>query len=114
MKKVFMMLLLAAALLCGCGSMEREYLADLIVPLDNGNEKIVIKEWRWLQGSGAEVYYQAADEQILLGTTTGGDDGYCPFADGKYTVVVENKELLISWCFKGDIWKEKRFEIPEK
>ena len=117
-RKLILPLLLIAVMFSGCNCDEREYLADIVLPLEKSPGEIVIKEWRWLLGSGAEVYYRLNGKQTLLGTTTGGDDGYCPFADGKYIVTLDGEELLIRWRFEGDgleedIWKEERFTLPK-
>lgn len=92
----------------------RAYLADISLPLEDGSAEIIIKEWRFLLGSGAEIYYKQDGKLTLLGTTTGGDDGYCPFAAGKYTLEAEEDALIIRWHFDGDIWKDARFSLPEK
>ena len=117
-KKLIVLLLLAAlVVLPGCSYDDREFLADISVPLEDGSAEIVIKEWRWLSGSGAEIYYQKDDKLALLGKTTGGDDGYCPFEAGKYTLNVEENELVIRWSFRSstpeDSWKEDRFALPK-
>ena len=116
-KKLIVLLLLAVVILLpGCSHDDREFLADISVPLENGSAEIVIKEWRWLLGSGAEIYYQKNDTLTLLGETTGGDDGYCPFEAGKFTLNVEGSELVVRWSFRGndpeDSWRENRFAIP--
>lgn len=113
-KSFIVILLLAAILLSGCKSTGREYFADISVPLEHGSAEIVIKEWQFLLGSGAEIYYKQGDDLTLLGTTTGGDDGYCPFAAGKYTVALEDNALLIRWHFGGDVWKEAQFSLPDQ
>lgn len=83
---------------------------------DGCNGEIVIKEWRFLQGSGAEIYYRQGEQLTQLGNTTGGDDGYCPFADGKYSLSVEGDALRVRWSFRGetqqDTWKEATFSLP--
>ncbi len=116
-KKMTALLLLAAFFfLPGCSHDEREFLADISVPLEDTSAEVVIREWRWLSGSGAEIYYQKDGKLTLLGKTTGGDDGYCPFEAGKFTLDVEENELVIRWSFRGGdpeaSWREKRFAIP--
>jgi len=92
---------------------DREYLSDISVPLADSNGEIIIKEWRFLLGSGAEIYYRCDGKMKLLGETTGGDDGYCPFAHGEYTVSLEEEALLVRWHFRDGIWREKRFSLPQ-
>jgi len=115
MKKIFIITLLLGLLLAtvGCSSTEREYLADISIPLENSSAEIVIKEWRYLMGSGAEIYFKEGSELTLLGKTTGADDGYCPFAEGQYTIALEENTLLVRWHFGSDIWKEAHFPVPE-
>lgn len=99
-----------------CNRDQREFLSEITVPLEGASAQIVIKEWRWLSGSGAEIYYQKDGKQTLIGKTTGGDDGFCPFAAGKYTIKAEENELVIRWAFRGstpeDKWRENRFPLP--
>ena len=115
-KKIIVCLLLAALMLLpGCGN-SREYLEDITVQLEETDSQIVIKEWRWLMGSGAEIYALQDGELNLLGITTGGDDGYCPFEAGTYTLKAEDDELVIRWAFRGsepeEKWRESRFSLP--
>ena len=95
---------------------DREYLPDITVQLAEETGEIVIKEWRWGLGSGAEIYYQKDGKQTLLGKTAGGDNGYCPFAAGEYTLTTEGSDLVIRWAFRGNTpeteWKETRFALP--
>lgn len=99
-------------LFAGCGASEREYKDDLIVPLE-GDERLIIREWSFLLGSGAEVYYQRGDQDpVLLGQTNGGDDGACPFSMGQYEIVREGDTVSIKWLFKDGIWRSKTFELP--
>ena len=100
---------------CNFGS-GREYHDDIHIPLETHQAEIIIREWSFLLGSGAEIYYKTADEEILLGQTSGGDDGYCPFQDGKYSVAVEDNKLTIEWCkIPSNIsipWEKNVFELP--
>lgn len=114
---VIWLLVTLLVILTGCHHEEREYLADISVPLEGTSAEIVIKEWRWLLGSGAEVYYHNDGKLTLLGKTTGGDDGYCPFKEGKFTLNMEGNELVVRWSFRGsdpeDTWRVKRFALPD-
>ncbi len=95
---------------------EREYRDDICVKLENSQAEIIIREWSFLSGSGAEIYYKYDDEEILLGKIQGGDDGYCPFEDGLYSVEVDDNKLAIEWCrFPSDKekpWEQQVFELP--
>jgi len=94
----------------------REYLDDIHIPLEDRQAEIIIKEWRWLLGSGEEVYYKDDDKKILLGQLWGGDDGFCPFKEGQYSVTVDDGKLTIEWCSipgnKAIPWSKKTFDLP--
>ena len=114
-QKTFIAIVLLTVLaLSGCKSKGREYLADISVTPEGSSAQIIIKEWRFLLGSGAEIYYKQGTELTLLGKTSGGDDGYCPFSEGNYTVAIEDNQLLVRWHFREDIWKESRFSLPDQ
>lgn len=98
-------LLLAALCACSDNSFSREYLDDLYIDIPDTESQLLIKEWRFLLGSGAEVYYipSAGAKAQFLGRTTGGDDGYCPFHDGKYRISYSEGIVTLSWAFQwGD------------
>ena len=101
----------------GCDS-EREYYDDIHIALQDSSERIIIKEWSYLLGSGAEVYYQKNDaEPVLLGKTTGGDDGFCPFKEGLYELSQDGNTVTVKWCFNPSnkdksSWKHETFELP--
>lgn len=100
---------------CSCGS-EREYYDDIYITLQDASEKLIIKEWSFLQGSGIEVYYQKDDDDpILLGKTTGGDDGLCPFKEGLYEITQDGRSVTVKWCFNPamSIWRSETFELPK-
>lgn len=97
----------------GCGS-NRNYLDDIHIQLEKPESEI-IREWTFLLGSGAEIYYKDAKKQIMLGQLSGGDDGYCAFKDGRYPVEVDGSKLTIKWCSVPSAsipWKEQTFELP--
>ena len=49
---------LLLAVLWACDdSFSREYLDDLYIDIPDTESQLLIKEWRFLLGSGAEVYY---------------------------------------------------------
>ena len=95
----------------------REYLPDLYVEVPDTEYVLLIKEWRYLQGSGEEVYLvsPSGEKTTLLGKLTGGDDGYCPFADGKYEVRYEDGAVLLSWSFNGkpELTRSKSLSLPD-
>ena len=109
---------LFAAVSCGSPLGEREYLEDLYVDIPDTEYRLLIKEWSYLLGSGEDVYFVASpdEEPVLLGKLTGGDDGYCPFHDGKYAVEYADGAVTLSWSFTGsDTYsRSERFELPVK
>ncbi len=120
MKKTVLILCAAVLLLCSCtpGASGRDYREDINVPLKNGYT-LIIREWSYTVGSGAEIYLSQKDgKTVFLGRTTGGDDGYCPFADGNYEIVEKDGCIVISWGFRASDnasdRKTKTFEIPNK
>lgn len=111
-------LLLITACACACGTSEREYNEDIVYELDDGSS-IIIKEWSYLLGSGAEIYFKKGNEKpVLIGNTTGGDDGFRPFEAGLFEITQDENALHISWCFAPSDndkskWRSKTFELPK-
>lgn len=101
----------------GCGS-QREYYDDIHIELETQQGEIIIREWSYLLGSGSEVYYKDGDNEILLGKLLGGDDGFCPFKEGLYSVTVDDSKVTIEWCRfpnnKETSWEKSIFELPSK
>ena len=106
-------LLLSA--LCGC-SFDREYKDDIVVELTDREGTLVIREWSFLMGSGAEVYYDYGwRSPILLGQTSGADDGYCPFEAGRYRVTQKEDAVELSWrSNSAGVWRSKSFDLPDE
>ena len=102
-------------LLCGCSELGREYNDDITVMLPGRDGVLVIREWSFLTGSGAEVYYRYGwQSPVLLGQTSGADDGYCPFAAGEYRVTQEGDAVRLSWRFSGTgAWRTETFDLPD-
>ena len=112
MRKTVSVLLAVLILFSGCSTLEREYQEDLIVEL-GADEKLIIKEWSFLLGSGAELYYQREDRNpIFLGQTGGGDDGACPCSVGAYEITRDGNSVTIKWRFDADIWHSETFVLP--
>ena len=118
MKKIIAMLLFLAlmASITGCTTLDRDYLDDIVIELDEQDAEIIIREWQFLLGSGAEIYYRKNGKMEMLGQTSGGDDGYCPFADGRYAVTLDGSTLLVRWYFNTvngeEIWREQTITLP--
>lgn len=110
-----LLIIIACVLLVGCydATLEREYREDLVIRLEDRDAEIVIREWSFLLGSGAEVYYRENGKETKLGTTGGADDGYCPFAAGKYEFTQDGNTITLKWFFNTpDIWHDETFELP--
>ena len=115
---VCLILLLAFSLLsCQNPLGEREYMEDLYIEIPDSQDKLLIREWCYLLGSGAEVYLVSQTEKspVLLGLLSGGDDGYCPFQNGKYNVTFAGDTVTISWSFDGsDTYsRTESFALPK-
>lgn len=98
--------------------MRKAYGDDIIVNVPDTEDVIIIREWNFMLGSGAEIYYKKPDlPEIEIGTTTGGDDGYCPFNDGQYSYVIHKDSIYIRWriSFSNNTtnWRAKTFEFPD-
>ena len=119
MKKIVIYLCLSAvilACLCGCGTSGREYKDDIEYKLIENDGVLIIKEWTFMLGSGAEIYYKNGGKTTLLGNTTGADNGFCPFAEGMYEITESGNTVCVSWCFKPSDndkshWRTKTFEL---
>lgn len=87
------------------------------IELTQNDGVVVIKEWAFLTGSGAEIYYETDGDLVLLGSTI-GNDGYLAFEDGKYTVTEGNGEVTLSWFYSKvsgkEEWKSETFKLNEK
>ena len=119
MKKLIIVLCFCL-LLCGCAASGREYKDDITFQLHNKDDVLIIKEWTYLLGSGADIYYKHGDDApVYLGKTSGGDNGFCPFSEGMYEITQDADTVNISWRFKpSDIdraqWKTESFDLPNK
>jgi hypothetical protein len=107
-------------LLTFSGCSLRYYRPDICIPLEGQVGEIVIREWSFLLGSGAEIYYRVGFIELELGQLPGGDDGFCPFEAGQYAVTVNGNKVTIQWNdhlpggqLPQALWKTKTFEIPE-
>ena len=103
----------------------RNYHDDLIIQSPDGEGFLIIKEWSFLLGSGAEVYYVKGEKdwwfnKTKLGETGVGDDGYCPFQDGKYIIDWQEDYVEIKYYAAvpaqspkyPDTWRVDRFDLP--
>lgn len=116
---VCIIVLIAATLLViDLSSPKREYYDDIFISAEEYGGEIVIKEWSYLLGSGAEVYFKkSGGKEVMLGKLSGGDNGYCPFKDGKYKAAIEDGTLTLEWSrysSGGDKpWQTETFKLPE-
>lgn len=118
MRRFLLFLLICSLLLLttGCQKSNREYLDDIIISLEDDSGELIIREWRFLHGSGAEVYYRCNEKTTLLGRCSGADDGYCPFRAGLYRISQDGRNVTVRWYFdtvnNEQIWREKVFQLP--
>ena len=103
--------------LAGCTVNTREYLEQICIPVSGRDGEIVICEWyKRDTHCCAEIYYRQGRTMTMLGRTYGAEDGYCPFADGKYSVTVDGDTVLVRWSFyrKGpeEEWSKETFTLP--
>ena len=118
-KRILFGLAALCLLLCvlgGCGVSGREYNDDIIVELTDREGTLVIREWSFLLGSGAEVYYDYGwRSPILLGQTSGADDGYCPFEEGAYRITRDGEAVTLSWrATDAGTWRSATFDLPDE
>lgn len=104
------------SLLCSCSLSEREYKEDIVVELPDRDGVVIIREWSYLLGSGAQVRYKYGwRPPILLGQTSGSDNGYCPFEAGEYRITQKGNALELSWRFNGTgRWRSQSFSLPDE
>ena len=116
---VIILFLAVLLLLSSCAHTvgEKEYLDDLYIDIPDTQYQLLIKEWRYLLGSGAEVYFvpSSGEQPQFLGNLTGGDDGFCPFQNGKYHMSYTEGVVCLSWSSDGsDVYsKNKSFALSE-
>ncbi len=107
--------LVMSLVFCGCDN-GREYYEDICIKSETSHWEIIIKEWSFLLGSGAEVYCKNNNDEILLGQLAGGDDGFCPFKEGLYSVSFDSNKVTIKWCVfpseQEKPWNTKTFTLP--
>lgn len=119
-RKIFILtiILVACILLPSCFNPvgEREYFDDLYINIPDTDYQILIKEWGYLLGSGAEVYFveNTNIKPVHLGNISGGDDGYCPFKNGKYDIIYNEGVITLSWSFDGsdNYSQSESFTLP--
>lgn len=119
MKKLIFVLCFCL-LLCGCKTSVREYKEDITFQLQDKDDVLIIKEWTYLLGSGADIYYKHGDDApVFLGKTSGADNGFCPFSEGLYEITEDGDTVIMSWCFKPSDndrshWHSESFKLPTK
>ncbi len=118
-KRVLFIFLLSVVLcLSSCGGLfgEKDYQEDLYIDVPGTADRILIKEWQYLLGSGQEIYYCVPDEKpVLLGRLSGSDDGYCAFADERYEVTFAEGEVVFRWATYpgGPLDRTDSFVLPQ-
>lgn len=92
----------------------RAYKEDISIQLETQQAEIVIREWTYLLGSGAEIYYKKEGKEVMMGQLSGGDNGFCPFEAGQYSINVDGNKLIIEWSrFPQSSYDNKKiFDLP--
>ena len=96
----------------------KDYREDLYVDIPDTEYQLLIKEWSYLLASGEEVYFVDGSKKkpVHLGDLRGGDDGYCPFANGDYEITYSDGEVYIAYDSSGnkdgEFNKTKSFDLP--
>ncbi len=115
MKKLYIFLLILF-LFTSCASSEEQvtydmYEPDLKISIPDSDDFIVIKEWSFLLGGGADVYFEDSNgTQTFIGKTSGTDDGYKPFKHGEYELTWGDNSVTISYDFgSNDYWQTNTF-----
>jgi len=97
-------------------SFAKDYKDDLRIELAQNDGVIIVKEWSFLTGSGAEIYYEKDGEVVCLGSTD-GNDGYLAFDDGKFTFTEGDGEVTLSWFYSKvsgkEDWRSKTFKLTK-
>ena len=57
--------------ICLLHSFSRDYLDDIEIVTPAGNYSLVVKEWGFLRGGGAEIYYKQDDNLVLQNYSEG-------------------------------------------
>ena len=90
---------------------------DIVYPLQDPEEKLVIREWSYLTGSGAEIYFQRGEEKPILIGQTNGEENDTPFKDGAFEIIQNGRFIEVSWRFRASRpdrshWRTNSFELP--
>ncbi len=97
----------------------RDFKDDLITAIPDSEDCIVVREWSFLLGSGAEIYYRYSNgKEVRIGNAGGGDDGYLPFARETYKVQFQSDSVTFDWCWQyyrendSKYWKSTTLQFP--
>ena len=104
-------IILVACLILGVGIyifigrliLKRDYEPDLVVPSPDGKYELVIREWTYTVGGGAEIYLRKPGQdkwsnswrKTGIGSTN--SETLC-FAQGHYSVEWDNDNVTIYYC----------------
>ena len=90
---------------------------DVVVPLQDPEEKLIIKEWTYSVGSGAEIYYQRGEEKpVMIGQASSDLD--TPFKDGAFEIIQNGRSIEIRFRFRASEpdrsqWRSITLELPD-
>ena len=99
----------------------RDYLDDIEIVAPAGDYSLVVKEWGFLLGGGAEIYYKKDDNLKLLGELH-TDDVVHPFHLNMYTIQWGEGKITIHY-YSGTLaenaedentWRFKTFEADHR
>ena len=91
---------------------------ETYIDIPNTEYQLLIREEQFLFSSHGTVYFVENSwwkRDKKLGETRGGDDGYCPFANGDYEITYEDGVVYVSYdsTFKKDEYSNHdSFELP--
>ena len=96
-------------------SNSRDYRPDIVIENPNGEGTLIIEEWLWGFGAGAEIYYKEdgfLKQKKKIGGTS-ADETCTPFSDGRYTVTWGEDTVTLEYDngFEKE-WVSKTFELP--
>ncbi|MBO5402259.1 MAG: hypothetical protein J6A85_03695 [Clostridia bacterium] len=96
-------------------SNSRDYRPDIVIENPNGEGTLIIEEWLWGFGAGAEIYYKEdgfLKQKKKIGGTS-ADETCTPFSDGRYTVTWGEDTVTLEYDNGlAKEWVSKTFELP--
>lgn len=93
----------------------KDYQEDIVIPIEEKDGEIVIREYQIFHASLADIYYRKDGKLIELGELQTAKDGWFPFEAGEYEIRATDREVFFRWRFRqnADDWRSERFILPE-